>query len=221
MTRTDGEIVLIMGLPGAGKSTLARTFVDRGYARVNRDDSGGSLRSLLPVVEKLVETGRTRVVLDNTYLSRKSRAPVLHSASNAGLPVRCLWLATSVDEAQVNAAWRIVTKHGRLLSPEEMKKIAKTDISAFGPNLLFRCQRELEPPHADEGFASIETMPFTRALDASFTNRALIVWCDGVLTEGATTAPMDGGVLGRRAGGLRREAAGGWRLLGRGWEPEI
>lgn len=221
VTRTDGEIVLIMGLPGAGKSTLARTFVDRGYARVNRDDSGGSLRSLLPVVEKLVETGRTRVVLDNTYLSRKSRAPVLHSASNAGLPVRCLWLATSVDEAQVNAAWRIVTKHGRLLSPEEMKKIAKTDISAFGPNLLFRCQRELEPPHADEGFASIETMPFTRALDASFTNRALIVWCDGVLTEGSTTTPMDGGVLARRAGVLRRYAADGWHLLGLGWQPEI
>src|SRR5262249_47541624 len=37
--RTDGEIVLIMGLPGAGKSTLAATFVGRGYQRLNRDEA--------------------------------------------------------------------------------------------------------------------------------------------------------------------------------------
>jgi hypothetical protein len=135
---------------------------------------------------------------------------------------------TSVDEAQVNAVWRIVTNHGRLLSPEEMKQTAKTDISAFGPNVLFRCQRDLEPPHADEGFASIETIPFTRVLDASFTNRALIVWCDGVLTDGSSGAPNDAptgapndDVFARRAAALHRYTGEGWRILGLGWQPRI
>ena len=41
------EVVLIMGLPGAGKSEAARTFVAKGYTRLNRDDAGGSLRGLL------------------------------------------------------------------------------------------------------------------------------------------------------------------------------
>jgi hypothetical protein len=135
--------------------------------------------------------------------------------------VRCVWLATSVDEAQVNAAWRIVTTHGRLLSPEELKQTAKVDISAFGPNVLFRCQRELEPPRADEGFASIETIPFARTLEASFTSRALIVWCDGVLTGGSTSPPVNSEALAKRTAVLRRYAAEGWRLLGLGWQPEV
>jgi aryl-alcohol dehydrogenase-like predicted oxidoreductase len=38
----DGEVVLIMGLPGAGKSTVAGHFVAQGYTRLNRDEAGGS-----------------------------------------------------------------------------------------------------------------------------------------------------------------------------------
>ena len=52
--RIDGEVVLIMGLPGAGKSTLARSFVARGYERLNRDEAGGSLRQLLPALDRLL-----------------------------------------------------------------------------------------------------------------------------------------------------------------------
>ena len=69
-----GEVVLIMGLPGAGKSTAARAFVEDGYARLNRDDAGGTLRGLLPDLQRLVEDGASRIVLDNTYMSRASRA---------------------------------------------------------------------------------------------------------------------------------------------------
>ena len=50
--RADGEVVLIMGLPGAGKSTLARQFVADGYHRLNRDEAGGTLRGLLPALER-------------------------------------------------------------------------------------------------------------------------------------------------------------------------
>ena len=48
----DGDVVLIMGLPGAGKSTVAESFVARGYARVNRDTAGGSLSDLLPELDR-------------------------------------------------------------------------------------------------------------------------------------------------------------------------
>ncbi len=44
--RDDAEVVLVMGIPGAGKSRVAEEYVDRGYLRLNRDERGGSLRDL-------------------------------------------------------------------------------------------------------------------------------------------------------------------------------
>jgi aryl-alcohol dehydrogenase-like predicted oxidoreductase/predicted kinase len=206
-SQRDGEVVVIMGLPGAGKSTAARAFVDEGYARLNRDEAGGSLRGLLPDLQRLVEDGASRIVLDNTYISRASRARVVQAANQAGLAVRCVWIATSVEDAQVNAVSRIIANHGRLLGPEEMKQAVKRDISAFAPSVLFRHQRELEPPEPAEGFSRIDVVPFDRRHDPAFTNKALIVWCDDSF---ATRGPV-----------LRRYQDAGWLLLGLAWCPQI
>lgn len=203
----DGEIVLIMGLPGAGKSRLAETWAARGYARLNRDESGGSLKSLLLDLARLIAAGRSRVVLDNTYVSRTSRAAVIQVAASHGLPVRCVWLSTSVEDAQVNAVSRMLAKYGRLLGPDEMRQVIKKDVSAFGPSVQFRYQRGLEPPDSSEGFSAIETIPFVRLPEGSRTNRALIVWCDGL-------TPARGSVL-------QRYARDGWRVLGLGWQPGV
>jgi hypothetical protein len=163
-------------------------------------------------------------VLDNTYVSRKSRAPIVQAAAQAGLAVRCVWLSTSVEDAQVNAAWRMVSKFGRLLEPDEMRQTAKHDVSAFGPGVQFRYQRELEPPSPDERFSRIDTIAFERRRDPSFTNRAVIVWCDGVLIR-RSAAPAntpvvptdDPEIFVERGEVLRRYAAEGWRLLGLGF----
>src|SRR5262249_35016885 len=149
-----------------------------GFARVNRDDEGGSLRELLPALTRLVDANSTRIVLDNTYVSRKSRAPVLAWAAGAGLPVRGIWLATTVEDAQVNAVTRMLATYGRLLGPEEMRDAVKTDVNAFGPGVQFRYQRDLEPPQLAEGFSRIDEVPFERARDPEGTNRAVMVWCD-------------------------------------------
>jgi aryl-alcohol dehydrogenase-like predicted oxidoreductase/predicted kinase/histidinol phosphatase-like enzyme len=222
----QGEVVLVMGLPAAGKSTVARALAEQGYSRLNRDEAGGTLRDLLPRLERLAAEGASRIVLDNTYVSRASRALVVQAAARLGLPVRCVWLSTPVEAAQVNAAWRMVSKYGRLLEPDEMRRTVKRDISAFAPGVQFRHQRELEPPHPSEGFARIETMPFERTHDASFTNKALIVWCDEVLlrSRSAGRSPSsieDVDVFSERGEILRRYRDDGWRLLGLAWRPEI
>jgi aryl-alcohol dehydrogenase-like predicted oxidoreductase/histidinol phosphatase-like enzyme len=219
--RRDGEVVLIMGLPGAGKSTVAGKFVEHGYARLNRDEDGGPLRGLLPALDRLIESGGSRFVLDNTYVSRTSRAALIQSATKHGLPVRCVWLATTLEDAQVNAAWRMVSKFGRLLGPEKMRETVKHDVSAFGPAVQFRYQRALEPPDPAEGFSRIEAISFERTRDATFDNRALIVWCDGVLSRSRRTAADDVEVFSERGEVLRRYAQDGWRILGLGWQPDI
>jgi hypothetical protein len=210
---------MIMGLPAAGKSTAARAFVDQGYTRLNRDDDGGTLRGLLPALDRLIASGHSRIVLDNTYVSRKSRAAVIQSAARRGLPVRCVWLSTSLEGAQVNAVSRMVSRFGRLLSPEEMRQTARDRVGAFGPAVQFRYQRELEPPHPSEGFSRIETIPFERTRDGSHTNRAVIVSCEGVLTRRGPSDSIE--VCAERGEVLRRYAESGWRVLGLGWQPGI
>jgi aryl-alcohol dehydrogenase-like predicted oxidoreductase len=205
-TGDNGDVVLIMGLPGAGKTTIAHTFVADGYARVNRDDAGGTLRGLLPDLQRLVDHGQSRIVLDNTYMSRASRARVVQAATALGLSVRCVWLATSIEDAQVNAVSRIVANHGRLLGPDEMKLAVKHDISAFAPTVQFRHQRELEPPDPAEGFSRIDIVSFERRHDPSLTNKALLLWCDALAGRGAA---------------LRRYRDDGWVLLGLAWRPQI
>jgi diketogulonate reductase-like aldo/keto reductase/predicted kinase len=207
----DGEVVLIMGLPAAGKSTLARRFVDEGYARLNRDEQGSSLRDLVPALDRLIGSGSTRVVLDNTYVTRKARAPVVLAAAERGLPVRCVWLATTLEDAQVNAVSRMLARYGRLLDVDEIKQMDKKDTLAFGPGLQFRYQRELEPPESSEGFSVVDVVPFQRVRRAEYGNRALIVWCEGVLR------PYDE----QRAAVLRQYESEGWRICTLSWQPQI
>ena len=79
----EAEVVLVMGIPGAGKSRVAEEWVARGYVRLNRDERGGSLRELADALEKELASGARRVVLDNTYLTRASRSFVVEIASVA------------------------------------------------------------------------------------------------------------------------------------------
>ena len=50
-----------------------------------------------------------------TCVSRASRSAVIQAAAERGVPVRCIWLSTSIADAQINAASRIVERYGRLL----------------------------------------------------------------------------------------------------------
>ena len=214
-----------MGLPGSGKSTLAGEFVAEGYHRLNRDESGGSLKGLLPALDRLLAIGTARIVLDNTYMTRASRASILETARKHGVPVRCICLDTTIEDAQVNAVSRMLSRYGRLLPPDEMRTISRHDATAFGPGVQYRYQRAFEPPHSTEGFAEIETRRFVRRSEASQTSRALIVWCDDVLWRSRSghrspTSAEDVEVLTgpkRRARAIRRRGmARAWPVVATG-----
>jgi aryl-alcohol dehydrogenase-like predicted oxidoreductase/histidinol phosphatase-like enzyme/predicted kinase len=224
--RHDAEVVIVMGLPGAGKTTLTERFVADGYQRLNRDEAGGTLRALTGDLDRALAAGASRIILDNTYVSRRSRAEVLQTAAAHRVQVRCVWLTTSIDEAQVNAASRLVSRYGRLPADEELASIRKRDVAAFLPTVQFRYQRELEPPDQSEGFARIEVLPFVRQPPPGHTNRAVVVWCDDVLLGSRTghRAPVDPDdveIDEALAATLRRDRDEGYLILGLSWQPEI
>jgi diketogulonate reductase-like aldo/keto reductase len=163
MQRRTGDVVLVMGIPGSGKSRIAETYVERGYLRLNRDERGGTLRELAGALDDALAAGSRDLVLDNTYLSRAWRNDVVAVAARHGVAVRCIWLDTPLADAQVNLVQRLLDRFGRLLSPPELRAAARKEPGILTPTQQMRALRELEPPTDDEGFASIERFPFSRA----------------------------------------------------------
>ena len=203
---SEADVVLVMGSPAAGKSTWVRGMVESGYRRLNRDQSGGRLADLAAALERGLAAGGRRFVLDNTYASRAARNRVLEAAWRHGAQVRCVWLDTSLEDAQVNAAARLIERHGQLLAGDELNRESRRDPSALPPRALFDYRRALEPPSDDEGFTAIETVRFERAAAPDRTARALIIEVD---------------LLPASAGPLARWREEGWLLLATSWQPGI
>ena len=181
----DGEVVIVMGIPGAGKSRIAAGYIDRGYTRLNRDERGGSLRALAAELDEQLGAGVRRAVLDNTYLTRDTRSHVVEAADRHALPTRCVWIDTPLAQAQVNLVLRLLERFGSLPTPEQISAAAKREPWLMLPTSQMRALRELEPPSADEGFAAIEHVPFIRAPASSETTGAVFVGaaalgCDGI-----------------------------------------
>jgi predicted kinase len=160
--RRDAEVVLVMGVPGAGKSRVAAGYVVRGYERLNRDERGGSLRELAAALDERLAAGARRIVLDNTYLTRASRSYAVDAASRYGASVRCVWIDTPLAQAQANLVERLLERYGSLPDPEELRVLARAEQGTLAPTSQMRTFRELEPPSAEEGFSAVEHVTFAR-----------------------------------------------------------
>jgi HAD superfamily hydrolase (TIGR01662 family) len=183
------EVVILMGIQGAGKSQMVAHYVEKGYTRLNRDTEGGRLDDLVPRLSDLLAAGQKRVVMDNTYPSRISRASIVAAAHAHGVPVRCRHLRTPLAQARINVVLRLLDKYDRLLGPDEMKSFGKTDPNLPPPVALVRWVESFEPPQADEGFSAVDDIPFTRRLDPAHTQKGLLLDVDGTLRKTLSGEP--------------------------------
>ncbi len=212
------EVVIVMGIQGAGKSSEVERYLSHGYARLNRDQLGGDLDGLIPRLSELLASGQQRVVLDNTYATRASRYAVIRKAHAHGVPVRCRFLATPIEEAYANVVLRILERYGKLLGPDDMKQLAKDDPNLPPPQAMARWAASFEAPNEDEGFAVVEEIPFARRADPGFVGKGLLLDVDGTVRRTRSgeifpRSPDDVEILPGRREVLERWIADGYSLF--------
>jgi predicted kinase len=139
------EVAILVGLPGAGKSTFYRERLAATHRHVSKDllrnASNKQVRQDALVRETL--NARHSVAVDNTNVSPAERATVITIARELGARVVGHYIEATTREA-VARNERREGKGGRV------PKVA-----------IFTCAKRLVPPSLDEGFDALHTWRVT------------------------------------------------------------
>ena len=122
-------VVILVGFPASGKTTVAKTLT--GHHRVDGD--------LFKTVPGMLKDARAHVaassiVFDCTGSTKKKRAEFIQFAKDHGLPVRILWVTTSMET-----------------SMEQNKERAYRNGAYVPPVAFYVYRKNLEPPTEEEG----------------------------------------------------------------------
>jgi predicted kinase len=146
------ELAILVGLPGAGKTSFFRARLAGTHAHVSKDVIGHGRdtgRRQLELAAQALRRGQS-VAVDNTNPRAADRAPLIALGRQAGARVVAYVLQTPVREA----AARNRAREG----PARVPSVA-----------VFVTAKRLEPPTAAEGFDAVHLV---RAEGGEFTVEA-------------------------------------------------
>ena len=95
---THQEVIIMIGYPGSGKSTIAaQVFKPAGYEIMSGDELKTSTK-MIKVATSFINKG-TSVVFDATNPAKKKRKEYIDFAKEHNIPIRCIHVATNLEES--------------------------------------------------------------------------------------------------------------------------
>lgn len=141
------EIIILVGVPGSGKSTYCKTKLYGTHVRINQD-SLGSKDICVKAAKACLESG-TNVVIDRCNINIAQRASWVKLAKQYNYDVKAVYLNTDTQlcEDRVVARQHHETIHEKM--PEDKKRQIVRDF-----------YKSLELPLHSEGFSEIMNIQF-------------------------------------------------------------
>ncbi|XP_030369490.1 uncharacterized protein F21D5.5 [Scaptodrosophila lebanonensis] len=138
------EMIIMVGLPGSGKSHFCETFlVSRGYKIANADTLG-STQACLKACRRFLEAGQSCVV-DNTNVDAASRQKFLQLAAEMKIECRCFVMNLTVSQAKHNIVFR---------------ELSDTSHSKINDMVFNMMKKKYKTPTLEEGFSKIYKINF-------------------------------------------------------------
>ena len=97
LTSPYKEVVIMIGYPGSGKSTIAKEYLEsKGYVRID-GDIFKTPQKMIQEAEKYI--ANQSVIFDATNGTKEKRNYFIEFAKKHNLPVKCIWKTTDINSA--------------------------------------------------------------------------------------------------------------------------
>lgn len=156
----DCRVVILCGLPGSGKSTIASIMEGHGYVRINQDTLG-SRKACKTLMGSALANNKS-VVIDRCNFNEEQRASWVDLAQKFGVSeVKCVWLDVSPDECMIRMLKR--NDHPTIKTGEDAERALKM------------IQENWVEPTIDERFSEVVHINSPGAADA-YANLIMERW---------------------------------------------
>ncbi|XP_005090552.1 bifunctional polynucleotide phosphatase/kinase [Aplysia californica] len=137
------EIILLVGFPASGKSHFASHILKpKGYECVNRDTLGTWQKCVKKAKESLVHS---KVVVENTNLTKEERARYVELAKDAHVPCRCFLFTTTIEHCRHN---------------ERFRQLIDKSHAKINEMIFHQIKNKYQEPSMNEGFSKIVNINF-------------------------------------------------------------